>query len=217
MSRFRLLAAPAVVGGLVTLGACAHPGGSASAPAPSDTSSASVSTTVPADATAAGSTGAKREPYLPPQLAMLVGLMPLHATGADAFRASDPAHDGRGVLIGILDSGIDPGVPGLKTTTTGEPKLIELRDFSGEGAIPLAQVEPTADGHITVQGITLSGFGRIARLASPPYYYYGPPAYAYEPGYPDDDAVAYCARRFRSYDPTSGTYLGYDGYRHPCP
>lgn len=28
---------------------------------------------------------------------------------------------------------------------------------------------------------------------------------------------AYCAQRFRSYDPRSGTYLGYDGYRHPCP
>lgn len=30
-------------------------------------------------------------------------------------------------------------------------------------------------------------------------------------------AHAYCAQRFRSYDPRSGTYLGYDGYRHPCP
>jgi hypothetical protein len=30
-------------------------------------------------------------------------------------------------------------------------------------------------------------------------------------------AVAYCEQRFRSYDPVSGTYLGYDGYRHPCP
>jgi hypothetical protein len=29
--------------------------------------------------------------------------------------------------------------------------------------------------------------------------------------------VAYCAQRFRSYDPASGTYLGTDGYRHPCP
>jgi hypothetical protein len=28
---------------------------------------------------------------------------------------------------------------------------------------------------------------------------------------------AYCAQRFRSYDPASGTYLGLDGYRHPCP
>ncbi|HZH11360.1 MAG TPA: BA14K family protein [Microvirga sp.] len=28
---------------------------------------------------------------------------------------------------------------------------------------------------------------------------------------------AYCAQRYRSYDPASGTYLGYDGMRHPCP
>ena len=44
-----------------------------------------------------------------------------------------------------------------------------------------------------------------------PYYDYG---YAYAPGYGGAD---YCVRRFRSYDPRSGTYLGYDGYRHPCP
>jgi hypothetical protein len=31
------------------------------------------------------------------------------------------------------------------------------------------------------------------------------------------NSVAYCEQRFRSYDPASGTYLGYDGYRHPCP
>lgn len=28
---------------------------------------------------------------------------------------------------------------------------------------------------------------------------------------------AYCAVRYGSYDPASGTYLGYDGFRHPCP
>jgi hypothetical protein len=28
---------------------------------------------------------------------------------------------------------------------------------------------------------------------------------------------AYCFSRFKSYDPASGTYLGYDGLRHPCP
>jgi hypothetical protein len=27
----------------------------------------------------------------------------------------------------------------------------------------------------------------------------------------------YCVQRYRSYDPASGTYLGYDGLRHPCP
>jgi hypothetical protein len=40
-------------------------------------------------------------------------------------------------------------------------------------------------------------------------------AYAAAPRYSSDDA--YCSRRFKSYDPSSGTYLGYDGERHPCP
>ena len=63
-------------------------------------------------------------------------------------------------------------------------------------------------------------------LAAP--YYYGPryvePGYGYSPGYveaepavPAGDATGYCMQRFRSYDPASGTYLGYDGLRHPCP
>jgi len=54
-------------------------------------------------------------------------------------------------------------------------------------------------------------------LAAP--YYYGPPAYAYAPGPPPyaGDPEAYCESRFRSYDPASRTYMGYDGRRHPCP
>ena len=32
-----------------------------------------------------------------------------------------------------------------------------------------------------------------------------------------NDAMTYCAQRYRSYDPASGTYLGYDGNRHSCP
>lgn len=31
-----------------------------------------------------------------------------------------------------------------------------------------------------------------------------------------DDRVAYCARKYKSFDPSSGTYLGYDGERHAC-
>jgi hypothetical protein len=50
----------------------------------------------------------------------------------------------------------------------------------------------------------------------PPPVYYGPPPAVY--GAPvAGDAVAYCMQRYRSYDPASGTYLGYDGLRHPCP
>ena len=29
--------------------------------------------------------------------------------------------------------------------------------------------------------------------------------------------AAYCAQRYRSYDPRSGTYLNVDGNRYPCP
>lgn len=32
-----------------------------------------------------------------------------------------------------------------------------------------------------------------------------------------DASDGYCAQRFRSYDPASGTYLGNDGQRHSCP
>ena len=59
--------------------------------------------------------------------------------------------------------------------------------------------------------------------ATQPYGYYGyppgyyGPVYAVPAPYLGGDAVAYCGQRFRSYDPYSGTYLGYDGLRHPCP
>jgi len=33
----------------------------------------------------------------------------------------------------------------------------------------------------------------------------------------DGNSTAYCQQTYRSYDPASGTYLGYDGLRHPCP
>jgi hypothetical protein len=55
--------------------------------------------------------------------------------------------------------------------------------------------------------------GALAR----PYYYSGGPYYAYQPAYRTDGAVQYCMQRFKSYDPARGTYLGYDGVRHPCP
>lgn len=35
-------------------------------------------------------------------------------------------------------------------------------------------------------------------------------------GYGGGGHVEWCLNRFRSYDPASDTYLGYDGYRHRC-
>jgi hypothetical protein len=67
-------------------------------------------------------------------------------------------------------------------------------------------------------GVIIGGaYGAPYYYPSGPYYpgpnYYSAPAYGAPPG----DAVAYCMQRFRSYDPGSGTYLGFDGMRHPCP
>jgi hypothetical protein len=50
------------------------------------------------------------------------------------------------------------------------------------------------------------------------YYDDGDVGYVGDPGYVVSSSVdpAYCAQRYKSYDPASGTYLGYDGLRHPC-
>lgn len=72
-------------------------------------------------------------------------------------------------------------------------------------------------------GAAVLGGAIIGGLLAAPRYGYGYDSYAYQPrpyvygrSY-GGNAVGYCMRRFKSYDPRSGTYLGYDGYRHPCP
>jgi hypothetical protein len=54
-----------------------------------------------------------------------------------------------------------------------------------------------------------------------PGYYGNDPGYystGYSTGYaPGGQDASYCVQRYRSYDPASGTYLGNDGRRHPCP
>ncbi|WP_225799378.1 S8 family serine peptidase [Streptomyces sp. NK15101] len=51
--------------------------------------------------------------------------MPTRETGSTAFKAEHPAFDGRGVTIGVMDTGVDPTHPALAKTTTGEDKLVE--------------------------------------------------------------------------------------------
>jgi hypothetical protein len=46
---------------------------------------------------------------------------------------------------------------------------------------------------------------------------FGPFSGSYAYGAPDGTAnSASCARRYRSHEPASGTFLGYDGRRHKC-
>ncbi|MEV7563640.1 S8 family serine peptidase [Streptomyces tanashiensis] len=73
---------------------------------------------------------------------------PSHETGAVDFVKEHPKADGRGVTIGILDSGVDLGHPALQKTTTGERKIVDwvtATDPLTEGdATWRAQVTPVA-------------------------------------------------------------------------
>jgi hypothetical protein len=98
------------------------------------------------------------------------------------------------------------------------------------GGVAIKNAAPAAVETVRWHGF-FPGFFAGALLSGAllgPNYYYGPGPYYYGPGpyvvpapvYPAPvagDPVAYCLSRFKSYDPSSGTYLGYDGYRHPCP
>jgi subtilisin family serine protease len=106
------------------------------------------------------------EPAVEPPVAFMLGLMPLKSTGVDVFRSAHPTYDGRGVLIAILDSGLDPGVAGLITTSTGAPKVIELRDFSGEGRVFLSAFAAPMESE-------LKGSARIGRLTTATTWYRG--------------------------------------------
>ena len=58
----------------------------------------------------------------------------------DALLAERPVSDGRGVVIAVLDTGVDPSIPGLTRTPDGEVKVIDVQDFTGQGDIKLHRV-----------------------------------------------------------------------------
>ncbi|MCY0948874.1 S8 family serine peptidase [Streptomyces sp. H27-S2] len=83
---------------------------------------------------------------------------PSFETGAVDFVTKNPQADGRGVTIGIMDSGVDLGHPALQTTTTGERKIVDwvtatdpITDNDGTWR---AQITPVAGASFAAGGST---------------------------------------------------------------
>ncbi|MFI6875713.1 S8 family serine peptidase [Streptomyces sp. NPDC050400] len=84
--------------------------------------------------------------------------LPTQDTGATDFTAAHPTWDGRGVTVGILDTGVDPSHPALRTTTTGQPKIADWVTATD----PVTDADPTwleMRTKVTVSGGTFKNGG----------------------------------------------------------
>jgi len=95
--------------------------------------------------------------------------LPSTDIGAEDWRRANPAWDGRGVVIAILDTGIDLFAPGMQTTTEGLVKVLDVRDFSTQGdwETELATWDAEAQVWRNEAGLQLRGAGRLAVAPDP--------------------------------------------------
>ncbi|NEA18428.1 S8 family serine peptidase [Streptomyces halstedii] len=91
---------------------------------------------------------------------------PSFETGAVDFVKKNPKADGRGITIGILDSGVDVAHPALQKTTTGERKIVDW----------VTATDPVSDGDgtwlrmsTTVTGPAFTAGGRTYKAPKGTY------------------------------------------------
>jgi tripeptidyl-peptidase-2 len=102
-------------------------------------------------------------------------IMTRHEIGVDRFQAKHPDFDGKGVVVAVLDTGVDMGVEGLKTRPDGKVKVVDVRDFSGEGDLVWQEGHIVPDGTgekiVGPKGRALRNFRKAAAGAYPERFY----------------------------------------------
>jgi subtilisin family serine protease len=98
--------------------------------------------------------GAQSEPEPQASLQELLSAhLPKQDLGVLQFLAEHPQADGRGVLVAILDSGVDLDQTGLAQTSTGTPKIIDFFDATDDGLVELAiRAVPAGDTLLGLSG-----------------------------------------------------------------
>ena len=95
---------------------------------------------------------------------MHAAVQPRVETGSDQF-VKESGIDGTGVVVAILDTGVDPGVEGLLVCPDGRPKVIECIDCTGSGDVDTTTIVAATECEAGVK--TISGLsGREIKLNS---------------------------------------------------
>lgn len=128
------------------------------------------------------------------------------------------------IRVAVVATGL-LGVMGAMQPAAAAPLPPATRLIDPAGAADIVQVRGGRGGAALAAGLATGLI--VGGLLSAPHYYdgsysyyhrsYYPPPPLYGPvGYAAPGWEAYCFSRYRSFDPISGTYLGYDGRRHLC-